>query len=167
MDYIIRRKEIKDCGQIAHVVTVSWNETYSGIVSNDFLETLKKNEPERVQNSISKFDENDNHQFVLEIGNKVVGFINVGPSEEKEYDKCGEIYAIYIMNDYKGKGYGKKLFEAGKNELKSMGFDKMIIGCLKENPSNSFYMHLGGIYIKDRMFERLQLLENVYYYDKI
>ena len=36
-----------------------------------------------------------------------------------------------------------------------------------ENPSNEFYKHLGGKYIKQRTFEKLQLLENIYYFDKI
>jgi hypothetical protein len=48
-----------------------------------------------------------------------------------------------------------------------MGFNKMVIGCLDGNPSNDFYKHIGGKYIKQRIFERLQLPENVYYYDNI
>lgn len=28
MSYIIRKKERKDCKDIAHVMTVAWNETY-------------------------------------------------------------------------------------------------------------------------------------------
>lgn len=41
----------------------------------------------------------------------------------------------------------------------------MIIACLKENPSNDFYKHIGGKYIKDRVYKRLNLPENVYYYE--
>ena len=48
-----------------------------------------------------------------------------------------------------------------------MGYDKMVIGCLANNPSNKFYEHIGGKYIKQRIFEKLQLPENVYYYDNI
>ena len=51
-------------------------------------------------------------------------------------------------------------------ELKNMGYDKMLIGCLIGNPSNEFYKHMGGKLIKTRMFEKLQLLENVYYLKK-
>ena len=64
-------------------------------------------------------------------------------------------------------GHGKELYNAGVKELKSMGFDKMIIGCLKGNSSNEFYKHIGGKYIKERMFEKLQLPENVYLFEKI
>ena len=51
--------------------------------------------------------------------------------------------------------------------VKNMGYDKMLIGCLIGNPSNEFYKHMGGKLIKIRMFEKLQLLENVYYFKKI
>jgi hypothetical protein len=42
-----------------------------------------------------------------------------------------------------------------------MGYTKMIIGCLNNNPSNNFYKHLGGKFIKTRIFKKLNLLENV------
>lgn len=84
---------------------------------------------------------------------------------DEEYDNCGEIFALYILKEHKGNGYGKKLVEAATKELKEMGFDKMIIACLKGNPSNEFYKHIGGEYIKDREYKRLHLPENIYYYD--
>jgi len=165
MDYKIRKKERNDCAAVDHVVTIAWNETYKGIVPDDFLNNLYLNENERSANSYNKFSEFDNHQYVLEVDNNIVGFINVGSTSETEYDNCGEIHAVYIINDYKGNGFGKKLIEVGIQELNSMGYDKMVIGCLVGNPSNEFYKHIGGKYIKQRMFERLQLPENVYYYD--
>lgn len=167
MNYIIRKKERKDCADVTHVVTVAWNETYKGIVPDVFLEGLYLNEEQRTINSYNKFDENDNHQYVLEVDGKVIGFVNVGSTDEKEYDNCGELHAIYIINGYKGNGYGKKLINIGIEELKKMGYNKMIIGCLEGNPSNEFYKHIGGKFIKKRVFEKLNLPENVYYFDNI
>ena len=161
MNYIIRKKERKDCADVAHVVTVAWNETYKGIVPDDFLEGLYLNEEQRTINSYNKFDENDNHQYVLEVDGKVIGFVNVGSTDEKEYDNCGELHAIYIINGYKGNGYGKKLINIGIEELKKMGYNKMIIGCLEGNPSNEFYKHIGGKFIKKRVFEKLNLPEKI------
>ena len=46
-----------------------------------------------------------------------------------------------------------------------MGFNNMIIACLKGNSTNSFYEHIGGKYVKDGIFERLNLKENIYYFD--
>ena len=51
--------------------------------------------------------------------------------------------------------------------LKSMGFTKMIVGCLADNPTNDFYKHMGGKLIKQRVFEKLQLPENVYLFEEI
>ena len=167
MNYIIRKKEREDCAVVAHVVTVAWNETYRGIVADEFLDSLYLNESERAQNSYNSFNENENHQYVLEVDNNIVGFVNVGSSDDSEYDNCGEIHAVYIINGFKGNGFGKKLIETGIKELKNMGYNKMVIGCLDGNPSNDFYKHIGGKYIKQRIFERLQLPENVYYYDII
>lgn len=167
MNYIIRKKERKDCADVAHVVTVAWNETYRGIVPDEFLANLYTNEEERAKNSYNNFNEKENHQYVLEVDDKVVGFVNVGSSDETDYENCGEIHTVYIINGYKGHGYGKKLIDAGIQELKSMNFDKMVIGCLDGNPSNEFYKHLGGKFVKTRIFEKLQLPENVYYFEKI
>lgn len=167
MNYIIRRRKQKDCKDIAHVVTVAWNDTYKGIVSDEFLNNLYKNEEMRFENSFNNFDKSNNHQFVLEIDNKVVGFVKVDLYKDTDYKNCGELSSIYIIEKYRGLGYGRKLLEIGVNELKKMGFDKMIIGCLQGNPSNEFYKHIGGKLIKTRMFEMLNLLENVYLFDEI
>ena len=67
MNYLIRKKEKKDCKDVAHVVTIAWNETYKGIVPDSFLEELKYNENERAKMSYEKFDVNNNHQFVLDL----------------------------------------------------------------------------------------------------
>lgn len=167
MNYLIRRKTKEDCIHVVHVATVAWNETYKGIVDDDFLNKLYETEEQRAKEIYNKFNEEDNHQLVPEVDNNIVGFVNVGDTDDTNYDNCGELHAIYILDKYKGKGFGKKLFEAGIEELKRMGYDKMIIGCLVGNPSNDFYKHMGGKLIKTRIFEKLQLPENVYYFEKI
>ena len=167
MNYIIRKKKREDCAAVAHVATISWNETYKEIVPDLFLKGLYDNEEERAQNSYDKFDINDNNTLVLEVDGEVVGFSKYGKSNNTNYDNCGEIFALYIIGKYHGYGYGRKLVEEAINELKKLGFDKMVIACLKGNPTNEFYKHIGGVYVKDGMYERLQLPENIYYYEKI
>ena len=164
MDYIIRKREQKDCKEIAHIVTLEWNRTYKGLVPDASLKELYQNEEERAIRSYNKFDEQDNDQLVLEVEGNVVGFVKYGCSDDAEYDNCGEIFALYILDEYHGNGFGRKLVERAKEELKKIGYDKMIIACLKGNPSNDFYEHIGGIYIKDGVYKRLNLEENIYYY---
>ena len=40
MNYLIRRKTKEDCVPVVHVATVAWNETYKGIVDDNYLNTL-------------------------------------------------------------------------------------------------------------------------------
>ena len=165
MNYLIRRRKREDCKSIANIVTISWNETYKGIVPEWFLDELKNNEEKRAKKSYDEFDKINNNQLVLEVDNKVVGFVNYGISEDEEYQNCGEIFALYIIAKYKGNGFGRKIVEEVKKEFKLQSINKMIIACLKGNPSNEFYKHIGGLYVKDRIYKRLNLPENVYYYD--
>lgn len=167
MNYIIRKMKKSDCFAVARIVTTAWNETYRSIVNDEFLDNLCLNEQERATNSYKEFDEATNHQYILEINNEIVGFINVDVSDEREYNNCGELYALYLINDYKGHGYGRKLFAMAIKELKNMGFAKMIVGCLAANPTNEFYKYMGGKLIKQRVFEKLKLPENVYLFEKI
>ena len=38
----------------------------------------------------------------------------------------------------------------------------MIIACFKGNPSNEFYKHISAKYIKDGVYKRLNLTENIW-----
>lgn len=165
MTYLIRESKRDDAYGIMHVVTLAWNETYKDIVPDDFLKKLKKNEAERAKRHYNAFGNTDYKELVLEIDNKIVGFVRYGKAEDKDFNNCGEIIALYILKKYQGYGYGKELVEKAKLELKKRGFNNMIIACLKENPTNSFYEHIGGKYVKDGIFERLNLNENIYYFD--
>ena len=165
MQYLIRESKKSDSYDIMHVVTLAWNETYKGIVPDAFLNELKQNEMERAQNHYNEFDKDINKELVLEVDNKIVGFVRYGKSEDKNFTNCGEIIALYILKKYHGYGYGKELVKEAKSRLKNMGFNSMIIACLKGNPSNEFYKHIGGKYVKDRLFVRLNLQENVYFFD--
>ncbi len=164
MNYAIRKMTRSDCREAAHVIAVSWKDTYRGIIPAEELN--RTNEQTIAENSRKNFPE-ENHQFVLEADGTIAGYMNVGLTDDPEYERCGEIYAIYILKEFQGKGFGRKLIEAGTAELKTLGCDRMLIGCLAGNPSNSFYEHIGGKLIKTRIYERLQLPENVYLFERI
>ncbi|MBE6160227.1 MAG: GNAT family N-acetyltransferase [Lactobacillales bacterium] len=163
MNYVIRKRKKEDCKYIQKIITRCWQDTYRGIINDEYLDSLSDNEEERIKNSENNFDENSTY-LVIEIDNKVVGFTKYGVSIKEGY---GEIFALYLLKEYQGNGYGKKLVASAIEELRKMNFNKILIGCLKDNPSNKFYEHLGGKVVDTRIFERSgqKLLENVYCYD--
>ena len=48
---------------------------------------------------------------MLEVDGKVVGFVNVGITDDEEYKNQEEIFALYMTKKYKGNGCGRKLTE--------------------------------------------------------
>ena len=166
-DFAIRRKQREDCEAVEHIITLAWNETYTGIVPDEFLKNLYNSEAKRIRNKFNNFNVHENHTFVLEVDNNIVGFVNVGESKEAGFADSGEIYALYLLNNYKGCGFGRKLFETGIEESKNMGYKRILVGCLQENESNGFYKHIGGIPVKERIFKELGLPENLYLFEKI
>ena len=161
MEYSIRRRERKDCHGIARVVTESWQDAYRGIIKDEVLDRLPATEEERAQKALESFDDNDNHQFVLEAGGKVCGFVSVGFTDDPEYPGQGEVFALYLLKEARGKGLGRKLMETGMDELRQMGCERIFVGCLDGNPSIGFYRHAGGELRKTRMYHGV-LPENVY-----
>jgi len=169
MKCVIRRRKPEDCADIQKIITKTWQHTYDGIINESFLKELSYNEEYRIKKPYETFDDRDNNQFVLIINGKIVGFINIGITDDKNFENCGEIFSIYILKEFQGYGYGRKLIEFGINELKKLGLDKMIIGCIDGNSSNQFYKHLGGKLYNTRIINKGgdSLTENVYYFEKI
>ena len=161
----IRKMKREDSSEINHIVTLEWNSTYKGIVPDEYLEELKYNESERTKKLYDNFDENNNKCLVAVIDDKVVGFSFYGVTDDPDFEHCGELRALYVLDEYHGYGCGRKLVESTKEELKKQGFNKMIICCLKGNPFNELYKHIGGKYVKDGVYKRLNLPENIYYFD--
>ena len=87
----------------------------------------------------------DNINVVENKVGEIVGFSKGGKersSKYKGYD--GEIYAIYILQEYQGKGIGIALVKPIINDLIGVGINSMLVLVLKDNNSRKFYESLGG-----------------------
>ncbi|MGQ0517539.1 GNAT family N-acetyltransferase, partial [Bacillus sp. D-CC] len=61
------------------------------------------------------FQQEDNHQFrfVAEtLDGTIIGFIDGGVERTGTYNCDGELYAIYLLQEYQGMKIGQKLFQA-------------------------------------------------------
>lgn len=147
MDYIIREKQLKDCEDWINVNVSSWNDNLKGVVSDKILELISSNKESRIKKEIENFKQDDNH-YVLEENQKIVGILKIKESDRDNFKGYGEVQMLYLLSCVKGKGYGRILINVAFSKLKEKGYDKVIIGCLDGNPSNEFYKHLGGKFIK-------------------
>ncbi len=172
MNYQIKELTYEDIKSYMNVNIDSWLETYPDIVDNEFLQDIDTNREKYIARQQKKYLENKSEKekkFLLLVNNEPVGMTSCGISNDPKYPNTGEIYSIYLLNKVKGLGYGKILFINNVNELIKMGFTKMVIGCLKPNPSNNFYKHMGGELINTylRKTGNKKLEENVYYFSNL
>lgn len=172
MNYTIEKLSIDNAHEYAYVNSRAWLESYKGIIDDEYLERINTDESLRIfTERLKGYVLEDPDHYLLRVDGKAVGVLCVRKSKYEDYPDCGELGAIYLLNEAKGKGFGKILFDFAKEELKRMGYKKMVNGCLEGNPSNEFYKHMGGKLVKQIPFVvknyGQELTENVYYYETI
>ena len=172
MSYVFEPISIDNAEDYARVNTLAWIQSYKGIINDDFLNLINTEEyfKQFVIKLKNKIDDKSNRPFLFKVEDKPVGVLAVRESNYPGYEDCGELGAIYLLDCAKGQGYGKVLFEKAVEELKAMGYTKMINGCLEGNPANNFYQHMGGKLIGNKIFKvpnGQELNENMYFYDNI
>ncbi len=109
----------------AYVHWRCWHEAYAGLVSEAYLEKLTLSKCEQIA-----FQWRDNI-LIAKDGERVIGFLGYGDRGE-EAQNTGEIFALYVLPEYWGKGVSKKLVEAGLERLKT--YPTIALWVLKENP---------------------------------
>ena len=91
-------------------------------------------------------DQPGTSNFVAETaGAETVGFAGGGPEREGNRTYPGELYVIYLLEEYQRKGVGSRLVSAVAQRLLTDGFESMLVWVLAENhPGRRFYESLGG-----------------------
>ena len=104
MDIIIKPMETEDeIRGKAYVHWKSWQESYAGIVDAGYLAQMTLESCEE-----KAFRWRDNI-FVAKDGERVVGFAGYGKSREE--DGAGEVFAIYVLEEYQRRGVGYALMQ--------------------------------------------------------
>ena len=74
----------------AYVHWKSWQEAYSGIVDQRYLDSLTLDKCEKIA-----FRRTDN-VIIAKDGDSVIGFVGFGKYRNDELENAGEVFAIYI-----------------------------------------------------------------------
>src|SRR5262245_16790059 len=139
----IREARKRDSAAIAKVHIDSWRTTYKGIVSDEYLSVMSYTERERRWQEF--FEEKDHFQFAYlaeEENGQIVGFASGGVNRSEIADYQGELYAIYILREYQGKGIGRQLTEAVARQLLREEIRSIAVWVLERNPACRFYESL-------------------------
>lgn len=144
MTIIIREATCADAPYIAHVHVASWQTTYSGLLSKEFLENLSVTSREKYWSDVLCASQHTDCIFVAVDDDEIVGFACGGTERTGRYKTRGELYAIYLLASYQRQGIGQQLVKAVAQWLLNANIPDMLVWVLKENPSRHFYEKLGG-----------------------
>lgn len=152
IDALVRPAVLQDVPGVARVHVDAWRETYQGILPAEFLQNLSyESRQEQWRRALSDPSSRTRLCVMQEKGGAVGGFVAVGPERGELEDYDGELYAIYLLQQYQGMGYGRRLFEEGVSALREEGFRSMVLWVLEDNLTRGFYEHLGGSVVAQKM----------------
>jgi ribosomal protein S18 acetylase RimI-like enzyme len=142
-----RAATIEDATAIARIHVASWRSTYRTMLPSEFLDSLSEvGYADRWRRFIG---EEGNLVYVIEEAGRLVGFASGGRERAGEVGFKGELYAIYVLDEFQRRGYGHQLVRDIVAGLKNLGLDDMIIWVLRDNaPAREFYERLGGVYVR-------------------
>ena len=145
----IRKAAPEDALGITIVNVYTWKTAYSGLMSEEAIDSRIAGLLEKSEKCRADIEQNDNF-YVAAIGHTVIGFCCYGISRNPAYRNSGEIYGLYALKGYQGLGVGRTLFSAAADALSAKGFSSLIVNCLHGNPSLGFYQHMGGKIVAQR-----------------
>lgn len=149
---IIRPASLDDAAAISHVHIAAWRSTYRGIVPVEYLHNLS--EPDRTEKWLGILAGPEQRTFVAEDETQgVVGFANGGPNRDGSTGHTSELYAIYLLAEWRGQGIGRRLVAEFARWLKDSAGDSMLVCVLERNPYRRFYETLGGRWVAENSIE--------------
>ncbi len=151
-DIAIRPAEARDAAAIARIHVESWQSTYAGLLPDEVLVGLDsaQHEARWWRHVLGRFRRNHSVYVVEAASEGVVGFASAGPSRQRALPYRGEVYTIYLRDDYHGRGIGKQLFASAVAGVQEARGPSVIVWCLSANPSRYFYERMGGSLVARR-----------------
>ena len=120
----------------AYVHWKAWQEAYSGLVAQSYLDKLTLEKCESIA-----YQWPDNILIAID-GEKVIGFVGYGAYRNDELPNAGEVFSIYVLSAYYGQGVGCRLMQEALNQLAA--YPRIAIWVLKDNQrAIRFYQKCG------------------------
>lgn len=103
----IRKARREDARSIGACHYHCWQETYSGLISDEYLEAM--NEAQNMERFEGLYLQTGRYQYVVLDGSQIVGFFDISPARE-EYAPY-EVQGLYLRKSYHGHGYGRTIMD--------------------------------------------------------
>lgn len=137
-------KEYDDKFAISHIYEESWKWAYRDIIPQSYLESIPAGD------WAARLGDFGRNSLVMLEGENYIGTSSYCGSRLSDYAGFGEIVSIYLLPEYTGRGYGKRLFSAAVEGLVGLGYRDIYLWVLKENHrARDFYEKFGFILSDD------------------
>ncbi|MDF1631675.1 GNAT family N-acetyltransferase [Mycoplana sp. MJR14] len=147
----IRKGRTADVFAIGRVLVETWRATFRGLLDDGFLDRMSPAEQalrhmeRRNSLGVGHFVAIDRNTGAL------VGFANFGPARYATPTPVGEIYALYVLPAYQGRGIGEALVRAVARWMVEGGTVTLLAWVLSTNPNRAFYERLGATPVETGM----------------
>ncbi|MBB5688757.1 GNAT family N-acetyltransferase [Roseomonas alkaliterrae] len=143
----IRRARPADAPAIGEIHAQVWRSSYAGILPAAYLAGLSA---PRLAGFYQRavLDRREAHAVFVAVANGpegqgVVGFASGGRARRPGIAD-GEVETLYLLDDWRERGAGRRLMRAMGAHLRAVGCRSVMLWVLAENPSRWFYRRLGG-----------------------
>ncbi len=130
----VRAAVAEDAPGIGAVHVRSWQSAYRGLMPRDFLGGLDADRRGRGWAArLGKPLPPRESVLVGDVDGAVVGFAAAGPCRDEDSASAGEVWAIYLLEEWWGHGIGRELLAASIRALHAAGFAEAVLWVLDSN----------------------------------
>lgn len=142
--YKIRPATAEDAAEIARVNHETWISTYKGILDDATINSRSLEDQVSIWKSELGFPNPSEQRFVADVDGMIVGYAGGGRNPDMHSPFQSELFGIYVLADYQGKGIGQALTQSLAVWLLAKGNSSMLVWIMRENPFKRFYQKLGA-----------------------
>ena len=129
-----------DAADIGAVHVSTWRSAYPGLLPDQYLAKLSAPRQAAFYERAIRMGAG---VHVLTQNQHIVGFSTARRTRGNPLGD-GEIETLYVLDDYQGNGFGRRLLQASAGYLAELGCASVFVWVLRDNPACFFYEHLGG-----------------------
>jgi ribosomal protein S18 acetylase RimI-like enzyme len=138
-----------DASAIAVVHVEGWRWGYRGVLPSELLDGLSVASREDMWRSVlARQSTTEGRVWVAARADQLVGFVATGLAREAtpapEGERVAELFALYQVEATAGTGLGRRLVAHALDDLRSRGFDAVVLWVIDRNTrARGFYERMG------------------------